>query len=348
MKYPTQEDVARRVGVSRATVSYVLSGRESGPISVTEETRQRIIQAAEEVGYVPDASAQSLRRGATHMIGFTLPDMNNPHMWQIVRGADLTARAVGYDLLLISTVQDYQLEKSALLELSRRRIDGLVLAQAHINQLNMDIRVLANQQRPVTVLGDYDDNIHDLDTVTPGHREGAVQLMAHLIQLGHCCIGFVFGVAREPLGKERLTSYMQALRQAGITPDPQLVINCGITIEDGYQAALRILDSKPMPTAILVINDLLAIGVMRAIADKGLRVPEDISVAGFDDIDMASFLTPALTTVRVFGDDIGITAVNLILERLKEPDRPAQHIHLPAQLVLRASTGPAPARITAG
>jgi LacI family transcriptional regulator len=143
------------------------------------------------------------------------------------------------------------------------------------------------------------------------------------------------------LGNERLTSYQQTLTQAGITPDPQLVINCGITIEDGYQAALHMLDCRPKPTAILVINDLLAIGVLRAITDKGLKVPDDISVAGFDDIDMASFLTPALTTVRVFGDDIGKTAVSLILERLKDPNRPAQHIQLPAQLVLRASTGPA-------
>ena len=341
MKYPTQEDVARRVGVSRATVSYVLSGRDSGPISVTGETRQRILQAAEEVGYVPDASAQSLRRGATNMIGFTLPDMNNPHMWQIVRGADQTARAAGYDLLLISTAHDFKLEKSALLELSRRRIDGLVLAQTHVEQLDADIRSLARQQRPLVILGDYDDQISDLDTVNPGHREGAVQLVTHLIQNGHSRIGFIFGVARKPLGNERLVSYQQTLAQAGIPPDPQLVINCGITIDDGYQAALRLLECQPRPTAIIVINDLLAIGVLRAITDVGLKVPEDISVAGFDDIDMASFLTPALTTVRVFGDDIGKTAVSLILERLKDPDRSAQHIQLPAQLILRASTGPA-------
>jgi LacI family transcriptional regulator len=229
------------------------------------------------------------------------------------------------------------------MQLSRRRIDGLVLAQTHVDQLTTDIHYLARQQRPVAVLGDYDDNIIDLDTVTPGHREGAVQLMAHLLQLGHRGIGFVFGVARKPLGSERMNSYLQSLTQAGITPDPRLIVNCGITIEEGYQAALSILDCRPKPTAILVINDLLAIGVIRAIADKGLRIPEDISVAGFDDIDMASFLIPALTTVRVFGDEIGKAAVGLILARLKDPDRPAQHIHLPAQLVVRDSTGSAPA-----
>ena len=340
MKHPTQADIAHLVGVSRATVSYVLSGRKGGAISVADETRQRVIEAAQQLGYEPDAAAQSLRLRTSKNIGFTMPDMNNPHLWQIVRGADETARAQGFNLLLTSTAMQPESEKASIREVLRRRIDGLILLQWDYDKLKDEFCLAAQRHSPIVVLGANEK--YNLDTVTPGHMEGAKLMMTHLIQLAHRQIGFIFGVYQEPLGNERLLTYRTELKKVGIPLNEDLIVHCGAAIQDGYQAALTLLDKQPRPTAILVINDLLAIGALRAIANRGLRVPEDISVAGFDDIDMAGFTIPSLSTVCVNAEDVGREAVRLIFERLAEPERLPQHLYLPARLILRDSTGPAP------
>jgi LacI family transcriptional regulator len=141
--------------------------------------------------------------------------------------------------------------------------------------------------------------------------------------------------------------YRQVLQKhGGVNED--WIIRCGSTLEDGYQATLRLLDLSPRPTAILVVNDLLAIGALRAVADRGLRVPEDISIAGFDDIDVAAYLTPPLTTVRVDSESLGRESVRLVLARMQDPERPPQHVRVAAQLVVRASTGPAPTDLGKG
>ena len=341
-KAPTQADVARVAQVSRATVSYVLSGRRGGPISVAEETRQRVLRAAEQLGYQPNAAAQTLRLRSSRSIGVTIFDLNNPHSWQIVRGVDQEAKAQGYSLLLISTIMNAERERESVRELLRRRIDGLILTQTHHNQLKKEFQILSRQHSAVVLLGNQTEDLPDLDTVTPGHGDGAVQMMQHLLELGHRRIGFVFGVAAKPLGSERMAAYCRLLHNAGVAPDESLVEYCGVTIADGYEAALRLLQCRPRPTAILVINDLLAIGVLHAAAEQGLRVPADISVAGFDDIDMAPYLNPALTTIRVNAEEVGCMAVRLILDRVRTPDRPPQHVCVPARLIQRDSTGPAP------
>jgi LacI family transcriptional regulator len=345
MKAPTQADVARIANVSRATVSYVLNGRSGGAISVAEDTRQRILSAAEQLGYEPNASAQSLRLKSTKSIGFTIFDQANPHNWQIVHGADEEARACGYKLLLISTTMDLERERASTRELLRHRIDGLVLSQTHRDQMIEEFKALIRRQSAVVLLGSYGTHPPELDTVTPGHAAGAAQLMKHLLELGHRRIGFVFGVAAEPLGCERMAAYRKQLQQCGIPVDESLIKRCGVTIADGYRAALDLLSRgacEARPTAILVINDLLAIGVLHAASELGLRVPADVSVAGFDDIEMAPYLNPALTTIRVNAEEVGRAAVRLILERVSDPERPPQHVHVAARLVQRESTGPAP------
>lgn len=341
IKAPTQADIARLAYVSRATVSYVLSGRSNGPISVTEETRQRVLRVAAEVGYEPNAAAQSLRMRASKTIGATIFDTSNPHNWQIVRGADAEAEAHGYTLVLINTLMQTNRERDSIRELLRRRFDGLILAQTYQDPLQSELRILARQHSAVVLLGN-DESLPALDMVTPGHGEGAAQMMEYLLSLGHRHIGFVFSVATSPLGDERLTAYHAALAQAGIPADESLVRRCGPAICDGYEATLSLLARQPRPTAILAINDLLAVGVLHAAVEQGLRVPVDISIAGFDDIDMAPYLNPALTTVRVNAEEVGRTAVWLILERVRNPERPPQHTRISAQLVKRNSTGPAP------
>lgn len=341
MKRPTQADVARLAEVSRATVSYVLSGRGDGPITVTEGTRQRVLKAAEQLGYEPDAAAQSLRLRASKTIGVLIPDLTNPHYWQIVRGAEQEAQSRGYDLLLTNTCLDQDRERSGVQALLRRRIDGLVLLLTFGDYLGDMLKMLARRRSPVVLLG-VESELYGLDSVNPDYSDGASQLMKHLLALGHRRIGLVCGVARPTLAQDRLDAYRQGLQMAGLPFDENLVIRCGSTMADGHRAAMQLLQCKPRPTAILAINDLLAFGVLRALAKSGLRVPADLSVAGFDDIDASAYTNPPLTTVQGHAEEMGRIALRLILERMSNAERPPQNIRIPAQLIERESTGPAP------
>lgn len=342
MKPPTQADVANLAGVSRATVSYVLSGRTGGSIATAEETRQRVLRAAATLGYEPNAAARSLRLRESKTIGLLVPDTGNPYYWSLLQGAEAEAHSCGYDILLVNTALDPTREREAVRAVLRRRVDGLLIILAFLDRVAEEVRNVVGRRHSVVLIGDAATIDTSVDSVRSDHAGGGVQMMAHLLALGHRRIGFVFGVAGPPLGQERLDAYRQALQRIGVTDTGELVERCGVTLEDGYQAAQRLLDRSPRPTAILVINDLLAIGVLRAVHERGLRIPQDISVASFDDIAMARYVNPPLTTVRVHADKVGRTAMRLCFDRMREPERPIRSICLPAELVCRGSTGPAP------
>ncbi len=342
MKRPTQIDVARLAGVSRATVSYVVNGLTEGPISITEETRQRVLHAINELGYQPDAMAQSLRSGTTNTIGLLIPDMHNPHYWQIASGVEQEAQSEGYDLLLISTSLDPDRELHSVRSLSRRRIDGLILVLTYENQVNDEIEQLVQRRKPLVMMNAGIGNVDGIDVVATSFQKGATQLMEYLLSLGHRCIGLIYGVAHDQMGWDRLTAYQAALQKASLPTEDNLIEYCGTTLEEGYQAAGRLLDRSPRVTALVVINDLLAIGALRAIAERGLRVPEDISIASFDDIALASYVNPPLTTVRMDAEELGRTSARLVFSRLVNPKLAPQNVHITGQLVIRSSTGPAP------
>jgi DNA-binding LacI/PurR family transcriptional regulator len=169
-----------------------------------------------------------------------------------------------------------------------------------------------------------------------------MEVMAHLLSLQHRRIGFIYGVAAPELGADRLQPYQESLKAAGLPVDKDLLVECGLTIEDGYQAARQLLEQPSRPTALLAINDLLAIGALRAAGDLGLRVPDDLSIAGYDDIPMAKYLMPRLTTASKEAARLGREAARLLLARLRDPDRPRQEISIPSRLIIRESIGPAP------
>lgn len=334
MKQPTQTDVARLAGVSRATVSYVVNGLTESDISITDETRQRVLKAVQELGYQPDATAQSLRSGMTNTLGLLIPDMHNPHYWQIAQGVESEAQKEGYDLLLTSTSLDPDREIRSVHALSRRRIDGLILLLTYPEQVGDELTRMVNLNRPIVLVN---GRHQEIDSVSSDYEDCAAQVMAHLIELGHRRIGLVYGVAHSGLGVDRLNAYYHGLARAGLPVDESLVERCGTTIEAGYQATQRLL--RAQPTAIVVINDLLAMGVLRALADADLQVPQDISVASFDDIHMAAYLNPALTTVRLDAEQLGRSAIHMILDRLRNPKMPTQKLYIASDLIIRASTG---------
>jgi LacI family transcriptional regulator len=338
-KRPTLADVARLAGVSTATVSYVVNGQTHGKVIISEETRQRVLEGIKRLDYQPDARAKSLRAGSSQLIGILIPDMHNPHYWEIVEGVEEKAHQAGYELLLSCTSLALHREQQAIDALSRRRIDALIALPSFPEQSRELLQAMAARNYPIVMVG---NDFIATDTVVTGYEAQTRALMAHLLGLGHLRIGFVFGVGSPALGVNRWHAYVSSLAEAGLPVDETLVDRCGVTIEDGYQAARRLLAQPQPPTALLVVNDLLAIGVLLAAAEQGLTVPDDLSVAGFDDINLAAYLNPPLTTVRAHAKEIGREAARLAITRLGARTLPVQHVVVQPQLVLRASTGPAP------
>lgn len=346
MKRPSQVDVARLAGVSRATVSYVVNNQTDGRIPISEETRQRVLDAIAELGYVPDASAQALRLGSTKTIGLIVPDIHNPHFWQVADGVEQEADAAGYHILLSSIPPENKYAEDIFKSLSNRRIDGLVMIPSFIYQSDDAQKTLAHlleRRFPIVgMMADHGDIFRNIDRVISDYRDVTVDVMKYLLSSGHKRIGLVFGIAVPTLGNDRLSAYRDSLQVAGLSVDPSLIVECGPTIEDSYQATLKLLKLPSPPTALLAINDLLAVGALRAIKDSGLEVPRDISLFGYDDMPLSNYLVPRLSTASKDGEKMGREATRLLLARMKDPSRPPQLIRLPARLILRESTGSAP------
>jgi LacI family transcriptional regulator len=339
MNRPTQVDVARLAGVSRATVSYVLN--DVPDARVPDETRQRVLEAIEELGYEPDARAQALRSGSTKTIALIIPDLGNPHFCEYATSIEEAARASGYLLLISSTTMNDEYAVDIFRDLARRRFDGLIIASSFILESDEAQSTLAQIQKrglPIVELTE----IYGVDSVSADYGEATKEVMSYLLSLGHRRIGLIYGVGGHQLGQDRLEPYLEALKTADIPIDGDLITECGPTIEDGYQASLKLLKLASRPTALIAINDLLAIGAVRAAADLKLRVPDDLSLVSYDNIPMANYLVPRLTSVTKDARALGRKAFELLLVRLQNPDLPRQQVHSPARLIIRESTGRAP------
>ena len=334
MKRPTQKDVARIAGVSRSTVSYVLNDQTELKVPISEETRQRVLRAIADLGYEPDARAQSLIRGTTKIVGVIIPVIENPYFWQMFSGISDALREAGYSLYLSRQPDNSQ---NTIRELTRQRVDGFILLASVKYLLPELIDDLRRAGQPVVEItatrAEFDHVIHD-------YSSGTRALMAHLLELGHRRIGFIYGVTKEVQGLDRLVTYRQVLKGAGISGNDVFETHCGDKLEDAYQAAYTLLSRPNRPTALLVINDILAMAVMRAAADLGLCIPGDLSIAGFDDIPFSSFTIPRLTTVSGKAEESGRDAVQLLLRRIAEPDLPQQVTAANVELIVRESTGP--------
>lgn len=342
MNQPTQTDVAQRAGVSRATVSYVINGLTDGKIPISDETRKRVLDAIEELGYEPDARARALSSGKTNTIALIIPDLRNPHFSEFATGVEEAARAADYHFLLSSTTlisDEYAVD--VFKDLVRRRFDGLILASHFILESKEARAILARIHKRGLPIVEFAD-INNVDTVSADYSDVTKEVISYLVSLGHRRIGFVYGVGDYQLGLDRLQPYQASLNAAGIAADPDLLVHCGPTIEEGYQGALKLLQLTPRPTAIIAINDLLAIGTMRAAGDLNMRIPDDLSVVGYDDIPMANYLLPRLTTVTKDAFAAGKMAFEMLMARMENPNLPRQFNKLPAKFIVRESTGKAP------
>jgi LacI family transcriptional regulator len=341
MNRPTQVDVGRRAGVSRATVSYVLNSVKNGRVPISDETRQRVLDAIEELGYEPDARAQALRSGNTKTIALIIPDLRNPHFCEYATGIEEAARASGYHMLLSSTILNDEYAVDLFKDLTRHKFDGLILTSSFIlesKEAQATLDQVRNRGLPIVELSEN----YGVDSVVAEYWDATKEVMSYLLSLRHRRIGMIYGVGGHELAEDRRQPYRASLDTAGIPIDDDLIVECGPTIEDGYRASKKLLELESRPTVIIAINDLLAIGALRAAADLGLQIPNDLSLVGYDDIPMANYLVPRLTTVTKNAYLLGTKAFEVLLARIQNPNLPRQLIRSPARLIIRESTGFAP------
>ncbi|MBI1259465.1 MAG: substrate-binding domain-containing protein [Chloroflexi bacterium] len=330
---PTQADVARLANVSQTTVSYVLNGITT--ISVPEETRQRILAAAQTLNYVPDYAARSLRTRKTHTIAAIIPDIANPFYPAFARAVQDIARQHNYDLILYNTDELADEEQKCLRSVERGRVDGMIIVPFHSSP--DDLCRLIERNIPVVVVGTSDGPYGGiLNTVGTDDIAVATVAVTHLIDKGHVRIAMIVGTDSPP-HRTRIKGYRRALQSAGISYEQ--IANGGAFNEvGGYDAMQQILQSAQRPTAVFAANDLMAIGAMRALKESNLRVPEDVAIIGIDNIPAASLMLPALTTVNPYPERKGQRAAEVLFQVLNGT-HPAsgQHEEIPYQLIVRDS-----------
>lgn len=319
--------VAREAGVSVATVSRALNNK--GPVG--EATRRRVQEVAARLRYVPHGTARSLITRTTHTIGVLLPDMHGEFFSELIRGIDLAARRRGYHLLVSGSHSD-RAEMEAILRTTRGRVDGLIVMSPEV-----DAEALADnlpETTPVVLLSRPVPGSR-CASISVDNYGGALAMTRHLRAAGYRRIAFVRGPAGNHDAEERLRGYRH-----GLGTGAEILIDGDFSEQAGYQAGRTILAMQPRPDAVFAANDGMAIGVLAAVRDGGLDVPSDLAVTGFDDIPIARYLSPALTTVHVSIDELGSRALQRLLRAIDSPDRRTHRREtLSATLVVRESCG---------
>lgn len=328
----TIKHVAKEAGVSVATVSRVMNKSEL----VAEGTRQVVLEVAARLGYTPHGAARSLITNRTSTVGVLLPDLYGEFFSEVIRGIDQRARRDGYHVIVSSSHSDPQ-DLESVLRSMWGRVDGLIL-------MIPDMRVAGIAAQlpdgfPVVLMNCAGDtNGHD--AISIANYEGAYTMVQHLIGKGHRRIAIIKGADKNYDANERLRGYRAALRDAALPGEPELEVAGDFSEASGYDAAAGLARLQPRPTAIFAFNDAMAVGALSAIREARLRVPEDIAVAGFDDIPMARYVEPPLSSVHVDISALGARATTLLLGAIQHPNgRENRREIVPTALVVRRSCG---------
>ncbi len=329
----TIKHVAREAGVSVATVSRVMN--ESA--LVAEDTRLQVLAVATRMGYVPHSGARSLITNRTHTIGMLLPDLYGEFFSEFIRGVDQTARKHGYHILVSSSHANQQ-DIEAVLRSMRGRVDGLILM---VPDIQVESAVLLFPEVFPLVLVNCGEGAERHQAINVANYDGAFAMVSHLVAQGHRRIAVITGGDRNYDASERLRGYRAALVAAGIRADPQWEFQGDFSEHSGFHAAQDLAGRAERPSAIFASNDAMAIGALSALRAGGLRVPEDMAVAGFDDIPMAAYVEPPLSSVHVDISALGERATVRLLDALQRTGGHAQVLRevLPTTLVVRRSCG---------
>lgn len=328
----TMADVAARAGVSVATVSRALSG---DPKRVSAPVLQRIIDAADELEYIPNNLARNMRSGRARILGLIISDIGNPFFTAAARGVEDVAQRHGYSLVLSNTDENPDRESASLSVMAAERAAGVIIATT--NENGVALRRFHDMGMAIVAI---DRHIADFptDAVVVDNESASHEAVTHLVRLGHRRIALVGGPANADTARQRSRGYERALREARIPVEPDLVCRGDFRESAGLTMTRRLLELPEPPTAIFAVNNLMTIGVLEALREGGIEVPARISVVGFDDIPTAELLDPPLTVVEQPTYHVGARAAELLIRRLRDPDAAVQEVVLSARLIVRGST----------
>jgi LacI family transcriptional regulator len=327
------KDIAQMTGVSVMTVSKALRDVPD----VSNETRARIKALAQQLGYVPDSSAQGLRSKTTKLLGLVIPAATNPIYARMIFALEERAFELGYDLLIAQTLNKPEREDQCLRRFLSRRVDGLFITPVYRFEAEARIYTeIAARQTPVVLIGPPAPFCKNFIGIEIEEITASYHVTKHLIELGHKKIAYLTGPPAAPWAHERFEGYRRAHREAGMEVDDRLVFAAGSALEDGAKAALQMLNEGCQPTAIQAVNDLVAIGCAEILQQQGFKIPADISIAGFGNILTAEFYRVPLTTISQPKYRLGIAAVETMMSLLRGEKAASQR--LPAELILRQST----------
>lgn len=323
-------DVAQRAGVSSATVSRVLANKPH----VTSEIRQRVLAAIQELGYQPSRVARSLRGQRAQIVGVIISDIQNPFFTQLVRAVEDVAYAHGHAIFLCNTDESSDKERLYIDLMRAEQVAGVVICPA--DESNSACHRLLEADIPVVTVDRRLAN-GAVDSVTVDNREAAFRLVNHLIEDGHVRIAAIIGASSTVTGRERYDGYVQALEAAGLPVDDRLVRR-GIPKEQiGYSCAAELLALEPRPTALFTGNNLLTVGALRRIQELELRIPDDIALAAFDELDWMSLIRPQLTVIAQPTYALGEVAAKLLFARIADRSRLPEQVIIASQLIVRQS-----------
>ncbi|AKB06754.1 substrate-binding domain-containing protein [Vibrio cholerae] len=327
----TMKDIARLAGVSTSTVSHVINKSRF----VSDEIAERVNNAAQQLNYAPSALARSLKMNRTKTIGMLVTTSTNPFFGEVVKGVERSCYHQGYNLILCNTEGDNQRMKASINTLLQKRVDGLLLMCSTLEGERLDV-FDRYPDIPIVVM-DWGPILFASDKIQDNSLQGGYMAAKHLIECGHREIGCITGPLIRHQAQMRYEGYKRALAEAGIAINPDWIVESDFECEGGYQAFEKLYQRGKLPSALFVSNDMMAMGVIQAASQRGLRVPDDLSLIGYDDVHIAKFMTPALTTIHQPKYRLGKAAVDTLLYRLENPDTTAQVVQLEPTLVVRNS-----------
>ncbi len=335
----TIKDIAKAAGISHATVSRALHNHPA----ISKETVERVQQLAREMGYIPSQAARSLKTRHSHALGVIVSNIDDPFWGEVLYSIDEVCRAANYSLFIMTTHRDKEREKEVVQTLVQRGVDGVILCAPQFSEKQSQL--IKSYGLPMVIVNN-EGSVDSPYLVFNDDINGIRLAARHLIELGHRRIAFLGNAVGGRTTAEREKGFRQELRDSGVAVLEEYIrLTESETLAAGFNGARELLAIDPRPTAIVCYNDVLAIGVYSAVTQAGLRIPDDISITGFDDISVAAYLVPPLTTIRQHKAELGSVAANMMLEVLarKEEgieDLEPRRVNLPNELLVRASTKP--------
>lgn len=330
----TIKDIAKLANVSITTVSRVINNKSEG---VSEETRNRILQLVKELGYQPNAIARGLVTKKTKTIGLIIPDISNPFFPDIARGVEDSAHIYGYNVFLCNTDDNLEKESEYINALKEKYVDGIIFTSSAPSNYE-HIMELIKSGVPVIMM-DRRIESEDIYGVFIDNYEGGYLATKHLIDLGHRKIACITGPLNVRNARERLAGYKKGLLENGLEVDEELIFEGDYKINSGIVGTEKLLNNNKDITAIFACNDLMAYGAYETIRSYGYKIPDDISIVGFDDIQLSQILEPQLTTIRQPAYDMGLTAARMLIKLIEGKKLNKKIVTFKPQLIIRQSTG---------